>query len=326
MNEKSLTVLEQYELKIKGTYRSKGNYGCTTDKGKYILQEYNNSDEKMKTMSVFYDFLEKNHFITDRVVANKEGKFVTVSEDGYTYILKKWFDAEDCSNSNPRQLMLAVENLAEFHKLTENTTGLFQEGGFHQGKNMRKVMERHSAEILRIKNYIKKRKNKNYFEMSLHNIIEEYYQQATDAEQLLEQSEYKEIYEESIANKTVNHGCYNYHNILFQNGQVIMVNMLKVNYAPAVQDLYDFLRKVMEKNNWDIPLGKTLLEAYSNIRPLSVREFEVLKAILSYPEKFWKIINYYYNSNKAWYSEKNEDKLKQFRKQEKLRWKFIDNM
>ena len=259
-------------------------------------------------------------------MANKEGKFVTVSEDGYTYILKKWFDAEDCSNSNPRQLMLAVENLAEFHKLTENTTGLFQEGGFHPGKNMRKVMERHSAEILRIKNYIKKRKNKNYFEMSLHNIIEEYYQQATDAEQLLEQSEYKEIYEESIANKTVNHGCYNYHNILFQNGQVIMVNMLKVNYAPAVQDLYDFLRKVMEKNNWDIPLGKTLLEAYSNIRPLSVREFEVLKAILSYPEKFWKIINYYYNSNKAWYSEKNEDKLKQFRKQEKLRWKFIDNM
>lgn len=26
--------------------------------------------------------------------------------------------------------------------------------------------------------------------------------------------------------------------------------------------------------------------------------------MLSYPEKFWKIINYYYNSNKAWYSEK----------------------
>ena len=57
-----------------------------------------------------------------------------------------------------------------------------------------------------------------------------------------------------------------------------------------------------------------------------MREFEVLKAALSYPEKFWKIINYYYNSNKAWYSEKNEDKLKQFRKQEKLRWSFIDSM
>ncbi len=326
MNEKSLTVLEQYELNIKGTYRSKGNYGCITDEGKYILQEYNHSDEKMKTMSVFYDFLEKNHFVTDSVVANKEGKYVTISEDGYAYILKKWFDAEDCSNNNKRQLLLAVENLAKFHKLTENTVGLFHEGEFHPGKNMREVFSRHSAEILRIKNYIKKRKNKNYFEMSLHNIIEEYYAQAIDAIRLLEQSAYMEIYEESIENKTINYGCYNYHNILFRNDQVIMINMLKLNYAPAVQDLYDFLRKVMEKNNWDIGLGSDLLEEYGKNRPVSVREFEVLKALLSYPEKFWKIINYYYNSNKAWYSEKNEDKLKQFRKQEKLRWKFIDNM
>ena len=326
MNEKSLTVLEQYELNIKGTYRSKGNYGCITDEGKYILQEYNHSDEKMKTMSVFYDFLEKNHFVTDSVVANKEGKYVTISEDGYAYILKKWFDAEDCSNNNKRQLLLAVENLAKFHKLTENTVGLFHEGEFHPGKNMREVFSRHNAEILRIKNYIKKRKNKNYFEMSLHNIIEEYYAQATDAIRLLEQSAYMEIYEESIENKTINYGCYNYHNILFRNDQVIMINMLKLNYAPAVQDLYDFLRKVMEKNNWDIGLGSDLLEEYGKNRPVSVREFEVLKALLSYPEKFWKIINYYYNSNKAWYSEKNEDKLKQFRKQEKLRWKFIDNM
>ena len=47
MNEKALTVLEQYDLNIKGTYRTKGNYGCTTDEGKYLLMEYNNSNEKM---------------------------------------------------------------------------------------------------------------------------------------------------------------------------------------------------------------------------------------------------------------------------------------
>lgn len=37
------------------------------------------------------------------------------------------------------------------------------------------------------------------------------------------------------------------------------------------------------------------------------------------PEKFWKIINYYFNSNKAWYSEKNEEKLKQLQNQEEIR-------
>jgi len=48
--------------------------------------------------------------------------------------------------------------------------------------------------------------------------------------------------------------------------------------------------------------------------------------MFSYPEKFWKIINYYFNSNKAWYSEKNEEKLKQLQNQEEIRKKFIENM
>ena len=38
MNEKALTVLEQYDLNIKGTYRTKGNYGCTTDEAFYRKQ------------------------------------------------------------------------------------------------------------------------------------------------------------------------------------------------------------------------------------------------------------------------------------------------
>ena len=87
-----------------------------------------------------------------------------------------------------------------------------------------------------------------------------------------------------------------------------------------------YTSKVMEKNNWDLKLGKNIINEYSEIKPITVREYEVLKALLSYPEKFWKIINYYYNSNKAWYSEKNEDKLKQFRNSEKIRWDFIDNI
>ena len=31
-------------------------------------------------------------FVTDSVIANKEGVYVSISEDGYAYILKKWFD------------------------------------------------------------------------------------------------------------------------------------------------------------------------------------------------------------------------------------------
>ncbi len=105
-----------------------------------------------------------------------------------------------------------------------------------------------------------------------------------------------------------------------------MINMSKINYAPAIQDVYDYLRKVMEKNNWNIDLGRKVLAEYESEKIINQEEHNILKIMFSYPEKFWKIINYYFNSNKAWYSEKNEEKLKQLQNQEEIRKKFIENM
>ena len=44
---------------------------------------------------------------------------------------------------------------------------------------------------------------------------------------------------------------------------------------------------------------------------------------LSYPEKLWKIVNFYYNSGKAWIPEKNQEKLDRLLEQEAARKKFL---
>lgn len=327
MNEKSLTVLEQYNLEVKEIYRVKGNYGCETTDGKYILQEYQHSNEKMAAMKKLYQCMEANGFLTDYVIENKEGAFVCASEDGNTYILKRWYDAEESSINNVRQMCLGAKSLAKFHQCFQETESIYQEEkGFHPGEQIVRSFERHNVEIVRIKNYIRKRKNKNYFEISINDIIELYYEQAQKALEDLMNSNYNEIYEQAIKLKTLNHGSYNYHNIMIQGNEIILVNLLKVNYAPQIQDLYDFLRKIMEKNSWDISFAGKVLDAYESVRKISPDERKILKIMFQYPEKFWKIINYYYNSNKAWYSEKNEDKLRKFKKQEDLRAAFIKTL
>ena len=45
---------------------------------------------------------------------------------------------------------------------------------------------------------------------------------------------------------------------------------------------------------------------------------------LAYPEKFWKIVNFYYNSRKAWIPGKNQEKLEKLVAQEKEKQKFLD--
>ena len=69
------------------------------------------------------------------------------------------------------------------------------------------------------------------------------------------------------------------------------------------------MRKILEKSGWNINLAEEMLKTYHRIRPISAEEWENLKIRFTYPEKFWKLSNYYYTHNKAWISEKNTEKL-----------------
>ena len=45
-----------------------------------------------------------------------------------------------------------------------------------------------------------------------------------------------------------------------------------------------------------------------------------------YPEKFWKIVNHYYNGNKSWVSEKSIGKLQSLIELEEKRQKFLSEL
>lgn len=52
-----------------------------------------------------------------------------------------------------------------------------------------------------------------------------------------------------------------------------------------ISDLYQFIRKVMEKYNWENSVFYRLLDEYDRICPLDDNELELLMTLLSYPEK-----------------------------------------
>lgn len=47
-----------------------------------------------------------------------------------------------------------------------------------------------------------------------------------------------------------------------------------------------------------------MLNKYQEVKALSKEELENLSIRFAYPEKYWKLANYYYTHNKAWISEK----------------------
>ena len=120
------------------------------------------------------------------------------------------------------------------------------------------------------------------------------------------------------------HGDYQYHNILMGTNGWFIVNFERCLADDPVRDLYLLLRKLCEKANWSVALGSELLRAYERERPISMESRIDLYYRLAYPEKFWKIVNFYYNSRKAWIPGKNQEKLEKLVAQEKEKQKFLD--
>jgi CotS family spore coat protein len=138
----------------------------------------------------------------------------------------------------------------------------------------------------------------------------------------LEQSGYRALRTEALENGHYCHGEYTYHNILVAGNRMTVINFEKFALDVQVNDLYLFLRKILEKQNFDHRLGSRIMNAYEAVRPLDSREKEYLSIRMCYPDKFWKLANYYYNTNKAWIPGKHMEKLGKFLEQQEKRVSF----
>ena len=100
-------------------------------------------------------------------------------------------------------------------------------------------------------------------------------------------------------------------------------NFERTGYGIQWLDLAYFMRKTMEKNGWDVEKGAAVLEGYRREKKIEEDDVEFLLLILTYPVKYWKLMNQYINGKKSWMSSKNMEKLIGVREQEKARENFI---
>ena len=58
----------------------------------------------------------------------------------------------------------------------------------------------------------------------------------------------------------------------------------RMHLGMQMEDLYHFMRKAMEKHDWSLKLGTSMLETYSKILPLSDTDRTCLYYLFLYPE------------------------------------------
>lgn len=282
-----------------------------------VLKEAAISDRRALLLYTLLRHLESEGYPdVDTPVRNREMELVSTFRGQTRYMLKKWYVGRECDVRRESEVLEAVRNLAHLHQKM-CWKGISQEELCPlAGRHLKEEFLCHNRELKKVRNFIRNKVNKGQFEYLFLQYFEKMYQLAVRVTKRLEESEYENLYRNSLEQGLLVHGDYNYHNILMlpddeknPGGTIATTNFEHFHMDVQVLDLYYFLRKVMEKHKWKESLGRAMLEAYAEVRPFSPGELEVIALKTAYPEKFWKTANTYYHSNKAWIPEKSVEKL-----------------
>lgn len=323
MNERDLQVLEQYLFNVKGSRRTRGAFLLDTDEGKYVIREFLGSSYKLQREQELLEYLRKQGFSVDLMKADKEGQLATTYREYYHYVVKESLNGRECDIRSESELLKAASLLAGMHQKMRGIFPIEKEDKVRLlAPHAVEEMKRHNRELRKIYAFIQKKNRKNEFEAAYLSCFSQIIKEAQEVEYRLQQSAYEDLRARAIQEGHLCHGEYMYHNILVDEGQMSVINFEKFTLDLQVNDLYLFLRKVLEKQNYDFLLGRSILKAYEDVCPLSKEEKEYLSIRLAYPEKFWKLANYYYNSNKAWIPGKHMEKLEKFLVQKEKRVSF----
>lgn len=323
MNDRALKVLEQYDLEVTATRRGRGSYILDTSDGIQILSDCTYSEHKALFQNRVMDQIcESGYEKVDRILENKEGNLISKDWEENKYVVRKWYAGRECDTENEKEILAAVENLAKLHLVMRLMDGEEFERSFSAPPPLHMV-EAQNAELRKVRSFIRRKNTKGEFERQFLQDFPFYFEQAQEAQRQIEQTFGDRGAQEGKWKGCVCHGDYDHHHVLITGSGMATTDFACCRFDFQVIDLYRFMRKILEKQDWNQQIGMRMLECYGKIRPLAVEEQRLLHLRMLYPEKFRKLANYYYGGNKAWISRRFYDKLSLLNAQREKKEQFV---
>lgn len=327
MKDNEQTILEQYNIDVKNTRKVRDAFLCECEQGLFLIKELRFSEKRLRVLEQIGLHLRKQGYENiDWILRTKEDALFCTTEDGTNYFLKRWFSGKECDVHREKDVLDAVTNLAVVHKALYGFENEDAETEIVTAEDLRQEYFRHNREMKKVRTFMREKGDKGEFELTFLKYFDGMYEDAESALTHLETSDYEELLQENREKQALAHGDYNYHNVLMTYMGLVTTNFEHAHRDIQITDLYDFLRKVMEKNHWNVALGDKMLNCYQRRIPLQKRELEYLAISLAYPEKFWKAANSYYRSRKVWIPVKNLEKLELVIRQTEEKKRFLETI
>lgn len=295
-------IAENYGLDIKNLFPYKDTFMIVTAQGRKVVKRIPFSVDRLRFVHGAKEHLARNGFEnTDRYICTLSGDPGFLYNNG-CYTLTDFSEGRESNFDNDSDVKKAAVALAYLHKASR---GYVPPADSKVQDDLGKLPGFFSKRLDDIKKMKKQaKKGKSRFDQLFLQYVDYFIESGEKALTEIELSEYAAVTEKTRNEGLFCHHDYTHHNILMEGEKVIVTNFDYCCYELRVYDIANFIRRKMRKCDWDISKTALITESYNSVETLSGAELEVMRIILEFPQKFWRVVNRYYNSRRSW-SEKS---------------------
>lgn len=320
-------ISTQFGFEIYELIPMKGVYLIKTNKGNKCLKKVNYGVQKL-----MYIYKAKEHIINmgfDRIDRNNitpQGvPHAFVNDD--IYVVTNWINGRECDFKKEEELRKASKTLGMFHLAARDFTpddGVMVRCDIGRLPN---TFEKRLSTLNKMRDIARKNKRKTEFDMLYLSNVDFYIKLAQKTIRSFNFECYNKVCEDALRRKVICHHDYTYHNILFDEKEdVHVIDFDYCKWEIQVYDISTLMVKALKRLDWEIDKGKLILESYNSIKPLTLDEVSILKSLLSFPQRFWRLANRYYYKEAGWNETTFIKKIKEIIDEKEKYMNFIDNI
>jgi CotS family spore coat protein len=315
-------IKSRYDIDFKGIVHLKDLNIINTSKGKKVLKKCTVCPERIHFIHGAKEHLYLNDFKNiDRYLCTNEGE-PYFNIEGNNYTINDLIEGNECNFDLRCDIINASKLLAYLHKASR---GYIVPECCSVKDELGKLPVYYSKRLEEIKKLKKAAKRgKSKFDYLFLKYVDYFYSMGEESIEALNESKYNELAFQTREEGIFCHHDFTYRNIINGTGGMSVINFEYCCYEIRVYDLANFLRRKMRKCNWNTNEAGVILDNYNSVESLSRDEFVILKLLLKFPQKFWRVSNKYYNSRRSWSEKSFIDKLQEVIDEAEYHKNFIE--
>jgi CotS family spore coat protein len=295
-------INERYGLEVRGLLPYRDCSMIIVPTGRKVLKKMTFSAERLLFINGAKEHLASNGYSNiDRYMLTHEG-LPYFNFDNCNYTVADYIDGRELGFENDSDVQKAACALADMHRASR---GYIPPEGCKVQDDLSKqpvYFRKRLDDIKKLKKQAKKGKGK--FDYLFMKYVEYFMKTGEETINAINESNYDSLVSQTREEGLFCHHDYTHHNIISSENKISVINFDYCCFDLKVYDLANFIRRKMRKCSWDIDKALLIIDAYAATEPLSDDDLAVMGLILKFPQKFWRVVNRYYNSRRSW-SEKS---------------------